>query len=689
MNILGLHFGHDAGVSVLIDGRVAACVLRERHSRVKHAISLEFKNIEVAVASAGLRLDQIDYCAITSTQNIELIMDDAQKWSVSFDRHPNHVVPGSVAGMFQSSHIDPATRQVHSLLDIFSNPLKRDSYLYHHYGHFFPEHRQRKPSDFCRFGWIDSYIHSNLWKESTLGEIAASNFNALLNDDATRHGFHYPVTIQLAGRAVAGYFIAHHMAHAASTYYQSGFDNAAILTHDGYGPGAGYLSGMLFWAEREKIFPLTPHHLGLGALYEWAGVQLGLGMVGAPGKLMGLAAYGNPRFFDRAFVGNWFDWAKIKFGAEQWSSHCLRLACDMGYDLRPLADPNKMTAPINVDIAASTQKLLEEGLLSTVEALHKILGRAGRKTANLCMSGGTALNCPANSRIYREGRFPHVFVEPGCDDSGLAIGAATFLYHNVLGQPLPPRSQNSGAPSRALDVVGSAPRTVFPGAQETVRGADPTRIAHGYLETGASAYLGVAISEDRVKTALEAAASDVSFESCEDAADSAAQDLSANRIIGWYEGRSEIGPRALGHRSILADPRHAENWPRANRLKGREPWRPFAPAVLESEAARWFHGAPNPSPFMLFTATVRSSALPAITHADGTARIQTVDAATGEFHRVIERFFAKTGVPVILNTSFNGPGEPIIETPEEAIKFLLGSSLDALYLGEYRVTRRR
>jgi carbamoyltransferase len=188
---------------------------------------------------------------------------------------------------------------------------------------------------------------------------------------------------------------------------------------------------------------------------------------------------------------------------------------------------------------------------------------------------------------------------------------------------------------------------------------------------------------------MEAAKVRIDFTPCADPAEAAAADLAEDRLIGWYEGSSEIGPRALGHRSILADPRKAENWPRVNRLKGREPWRPFAPAVLESEAPKWFYGAPNPSPYMLFNASIRSNQAPAITHVDGTSRIQTVSPANGEIHRVIKHFFAKTGMPMVLNTSFNGPGEPIVESPGDAIRFLVASTLDALYMGGFRITRRK
>ena len=356
---------------------------------------------------------------------------------------------------------------------------------------------------------------------------------------------------------------------------------------------------------------------------------------------MGLAGYGQPRFFDPRFVGNEYDWKNTALTQRDWLTHCLEMARGMGYDLQPFGVPSRIEEPINADLAASTQKLFEETYLGAVKTLHAVISKTGRNSDNLCLTGGCALNCPSNSRVFQEGPFEKLFVEPGCDDSGLAIGAAAWLCHNVLDQPLPPRE------------------------------------AHQH----ATPYLGLPVGHDVIHAALDAAGDTIRFAACADAAASAADDLAQDRIIGWFEGRSEIGPRALGHRSILADPRQAANSMRVNALKGREPWRPFAPAVLASQAEAWFAGMPLPSPYMLFTATVRSPELPAITHADGSARIQTVDPSCGEFFRVIEEFFARTGVPVILNTSFNGPGEPIVETPQDALRFLVTSRLDALYMG--------
>lgn len=308
-----------------------------------------------------------------------------------------------------------------------------------------------------------------------------------------------------------------------------------------------------------------------------------------------------------------------------------------------LGDTARIAEPINADIAASTQLLFEETYLATVRSLGKMLAGDGMMTKNLCLSVGTALNCPSNSRVWREGPFENVFIEPTCDDGGLAIGASLHLYHNLLDHPVAAR------------------------------------------DTPATAYLGGAYGDNELAVAL--AVDGIASESPDDPAEAAANDLLADKIIGWFEGKSEAGPRALGHRSILADVRSAENWRRVNQVKGREPWRPFAPFVLAEKADDWFTGCPMPSPYMLFTAEVRGDKLPAITHVDGSSRIQTVDESCGGVRRILEAFDRETGIPVLMNTSFNGPGEPIVETPAEAVAFLLNSEIDVVYIEGIRLTR--
>jgi carbamoyltransferase len=645
MIILGLHFGHDAAVTVIDDGRILSYVLKERHARVKHALGLDADLVGRALDEAGVSVDRIDLCAVCSTQGVELV-GGAPALRVELGTRPGPAVPCTLEDELRASGASIESRQVSTVLDSLYAPERRVGWLPDVWAALFPEHRSRPRAEFPATGCIDTFITEPAWEAgAALAEIGA---RAVELSEARRFGFHYPAVVRLGGRAIPAHFVHHHLAHAASSYYLSEFDEAAIFTHDGYADGVGYHSGMCYFGRGHRIYPLLPHHLAVGALYDRVGVMLKLSTLGPAGKLMGLAAYGQPRFFDPRFVGNHFDHrARFKNDlVSAWMYHCISTARRAGYDMDPYGDPARATAPINTDIAASTQKLFEEIRGDAVGALRALLERSGLPARNLCLSGGTALNCPSNSRIAAESGFERVWVEPACDDGGLAIGAALVLYHSLLDQP---------------------------------RGASPPW-------TGPS--LGVRHSEEDVRRALAEAGDKVVFQRRDEPGRAAGQELADNRVIGWFEGRSEAGPRALGNRSILADPRRAENWPKVNRIKGREPWRPFAPAVLVEEASRWFDGAPLPSPHMLFNARVKSDRIPAITHVDGTARIQTVDASNGEYRRLIERFFELTGVPVILNTSFNGPGEPLVETPSDALSFFLESELDALYLDDYRVERR-
>ena len=225
------------------------------------------------------------------------------------------------------------------------------------------------------------------------------------------------------------------------------------------------------------------------------------------------------------------------------------------------------------------------------------------------------------------------------------MGAALALYHNILGNPL------------------LTERKPF------------------------SPFLGPEKSAQDVLTELKKFP-DIVFQKSENVAKQAAQDLQENKVIAWFCGRSEIGPRALGARSILANPTFKENWTRVNNIKQRELWRPFAPVVLESEIENWFAGVPSSSPYMLFNADVISKDIPAVTHVDNTARVQTVNSSNGDFYHLIEAFFDLSAVPVVLNTSFNGPGEPIVETAEEALCLLANANIDVMYIEGFRVTKK-
>lgn len=436
--------------------------------------------------------------------------------------------------------------------------------------------------------------------------------------------------------------VPHHAAHAASAFFTSPFERAAVLSVDGLGEWQsawlGRGAGARLHALRDVAFP---HSLGL--LFDALGTYLGFRKRDDAGKVMALAALGDPA----RFAGLFRQLVVLDEPAG------LRLDCAFftwhrrfGYGPRPLftprltralGPPRAPGAPLeqrHYDVAAALQRRFEEAMLHLARGLGRLTGET-----RLCLAGGCALNCLANERIRREGPFEELFVFPAATDAGAGAGAA--LHQAVAG----------GAPRHPLHGVDLGP-------------------------AWDAAACGAALAEAGVSAAQPA-----------DLAAAVADALAEGAIVGWFQGRMEFGPRALGYRSLLADPRAAEMPGRVNaRVKHREAFRPFAPACPREDAAAWFD-LPVPSPWMLLAARVRPEArarLPAITHRDGTARLQTVAAQDQPlFHRLLKAFGARTGVPVLLNTSFNRAGEPVVCSPADAIRCYLDTGMDALVLGPW------
>jgi len=652
MLILGMHFGHDGAVSVIKDGKVLSYISRERTSRVKHAIGITTNELDLALEEAQIKVSDIDYCTIVSTQNMEILNGLINDFHISFDNHKNHTDPSPLENLFKESNIKISDLLSYQLKDLFQSEKLKDSLQYKNFSKACPEKERVANNSLTSTGYLDSYVMLQRWKNgASLKEIGMFDVSSFLENEKIKNGFHYPVSISLRGKSIAGYFINHHIAHAGSCYYSSSFQDSAIITHDGFGNGVGYHSGLILYGKDNNIYPLSPNHLSIGSLYKSVAIMLNLGGFGE-GKLMGLAPYGKPNFFHHSFVENWFGVGKHFKNSNQlnaWKEYCCTTAKKMGYDMDALGNKDKITDPINVDIAASTQKLFEECYLYAAQMTHRLLTRSKINTNNLCLTGGTALNCPSNSKIYKEGPFANIYVEPSCSDDGLAVGSALYLYHHIKGNKLSVKTNN----------------------------------------TFISPYFGRTIKENEIVEALKTFENKIIYKKSNDTAKQAAHDVFNNKVIAWYEGKSEVGPRALGHRSLLSNPTYKDNWKRVNKIKQREWWRPFAPSVLEEEAEKWFSNMPFPSPYMLFTGQViNSEKIPAITHVDNSSRIQTVNKSSGQYYKMIKEFYKLSKIPLVMNTSFNGPGEPIIETPEQALNFLLNTELDVLYIDGYKVQKK-
>jgi carbamoyltransferase len=439
--------------------------------------------------------------------------------------------------------------------------------------------------------------------------------------------------------------VDHHLSHAASSFYFSGFEEAALLTVDGVGEwtstafGSGAGDGIRFFKEIQ--FPDS-----IGLLYTTLTTYLGFAANDGECKVMGLAPYGRPVHLDQINqLGQAGQDGELRLDLTYFDF----LRDDRMYSEalpqlfgRPPRRRHEELEPFHADVASSLQCWLEAALLDHARYVHRMTG-----SRNLCLAGGVALNCVANGKIAREGPFQRVFVPPAAGDGGGAIGAAAVAHvRRAPGNPCAPLSHAYLGPAFSpADIARLIAATGFPACDFRERES-------GLLEE-------------------------------------AARRLEAGQVVAWFQGRMEYGPRALGSRSLLADARRPEMRDHINALvKKREAFRPFAPAVLEQEASRHFD-LDHPSPYMLETCYVRSPlTLPAISHVDGSARVQTVNENTNpRFASLLHVFGRRTGYPLLLNTSFNMRDEPIVCTPKDALICFLRSGVDALVLGDFLLDR--
>ncbi|MFC1606536.1 carbamoyltransferase [Candidatus Latescibacterota bacterium] len=439
------------------------------------------------------------------------------------------------------------------------------------------------------------------------------------------------------------HYVHHHKAHAASTFFLSPFEEAAILSIDGVGEWTStYLaqgSGTTIKKIKSVFFPHS-----LGSLYTTLTLYLGFKRNSDEYKVMGMSAYGKPTYYDEfkkiiklsseklfRLDLKYFDYVygKMKY----WSQHFENI-------FGPPRKPETEFDQHYFDIAASLQKVFNETMVHIGNVLFKETGEK-----KLCMAGGVALNSVANGVILKECPFDDIWFQPAAYDSGASVGAALYVHHVLLGNPRKNVMRN--------------------------------------------VYLGPGFSDDEIEEELKSCK--LTYRKSENIASETAEMLSQGKIIGWFQDRMEFGPRALGARSIIADPRTREMMDIVNmNIKHRESFRPFAPAILEEHSSEYFD-SDYPSPYMLLVYNVlpgMEKKIAAVTHVDGTARVQTVDSNSVPAYRsLIEEFYKITGVPVILNTSFNVRGEPIVTNPADAIRCFYSTGIDSLVIGNYIVDK--
>jgi len=445
-------------------------------------------------------------------------------------------------------------------------------------------------------------------------------------------------------------FPEHHVSHAAHTFFTSPFNESAILTVD----GVGEWTTTAFGSAHDTTIELTndirwPHSVGL--FYSAFTYFLGFKVNEGEYKLMGLSAYGKPKYYDLIMKNlvDVKDDGSVHLNMKYFSFTYDKVMTNQNFSDLFGITPRKEDSnaeQIHYDVAASAQLVLEEILLRMVKHVHK---KTGMK--NLCLGGGVALNGVVNYRILKEGPFENLHIPPSPGDAGSAVGCAQYLYYC--------HKKNKRKMEQNAEMIQN------------------------------NVYVGPSHSNDEIKSFLDMNKIHHKYLEIDSLLETTAQLIAEGNVVGWYQGKMEWGPRALGNRSILADPRNAEmKYTLNEKIKHRESFRPFAPCILEEHLSEYFD-IDIPSPYMLFVAPVKKpEKIPAVTHVDGTGRLQTVSKDTNPlYYDLIKEFYKITDVPVLINTSMNVRGEPIVNTLEQAYNMIIKTDMDYLVMGNYTIKK--
>ena len=636
MYILGINAYHgDAAAALIKDGRIVAAVEEERFNRIKHCAGFPTESVKYCLRVAGIEIDAVDHVGISRDPSAHLhkkVLFAARRLSHRGTETQRRHEAASSRQAAEGRSVPPALaggRNVATAYADETSALPAD----------------RAPSSAEGNGNGQGFfrqIKDRLANAARIRDLSKELAKALsASPSKLRAQFHN---------------IEHHRAHLASSFFVSPFERAALLSIDGFGD---FVSTM--WAAGEgnsiEILGQVEYPHSTGIVYTATTQFLGFPHYGDEGKVMGLAPHGTPRFIEqfRDLIRTEDD-GKFSLNLDYFRHHAegVEMTWDNGSPkiwrvfsdeyARAFGSPRKEGEPLtdrDSDIAASLQLRLEEVAFHTLNHLHERTG-----LTDLGLSGGVAYNSVMNGKILLNTPFQRVFVQPAAGDSGTALGVCYQIWNQLLRQP---------------------------------RG-----------EVMETAYTGPEFSEAEIRAELDRSGLPYETLSDQDVTRRAARDIAEGLVVGWFQGRMEFGPRALGNRSIVVDPRRAEMKDVLNtRIKKRESFRPFAPSILEEYVGDYFEQT-HPAPTMLMVYQVRPerrAQIPAVTHVDGSGRLQTVSKeANPRYYQLISDFHELSGVPVVLNTSFN-ENEPIVCTPREAIQCFVKTKMDVLYLGNQAVRR--
>ena len=627
--ILGIHLGHDASVTIVRDGQVLSHVLQERISRIRHDYGLDLSTVEIALSEANLDISQISRVAITGTQLTPAIIRNIKSddMFINFDARQESLIHQHYFKDLSNLTDREKTEYTSWLKDVSKDrgveeSVYANSLILDVNDPFKKFYKMETNKD---LNWVNSQIQD-----------FKSSYSISINE------FRFDVEIKIFGKKIRGSWWSHHASHARSNQNLIGEEkDRIIISIDG---GSGYLSGAIwFKSAMGQLELITPHFIEIGRFYEFVAERLGLGKFGySAGKLMGLAGHSVEKQDELIPAGtaqDWSDFASLSQYDGNLYNHLFTVLAQNAFGKQEIDDSisenTNVLSPEFLKIAKSTQELVERTLTLLVE---QIISKFGNNI-EIGITGGVALNCPTNTLINR--LIPNnVYIEPHCEDGGLSLGSA-LLEEDF--------SYKTNKPQGTLQ--------------------------------SSYAYMGISRIEDHLNSISGLKL--VKVESTNPNKLIAERIDKENAVVAIFSEKSETGPRALGARSILADPRIRENWGRVNEIKKREHWRPFAPAILEEAIYNWFEGGPKKSPFMLFNYEVKKDNLikiPAVTHIDNTARVQTVDQECKPLRTILEEFYKVSGVPILLNTSFNGPGEPIVEFIENAIGMVINNEINYILI---------
>jgi carbamoyltransferase len=653
MYILGINAYHgDAAATLIKDGRLVAAVEEERFNRVKHCAGFPDQSIQYCLRAAGIDIEQVEHVGISRDPSAHLhkkVLAAARRAALGIVSRRQEA-----AGRQQETLVlEPEDADETSALPAGSSPTVREGADFH------KAHGSSANGNGHGRG-LARQLADRLRNAAKIRDLKNELAKALdVPESKLRAQFHN---------------IEHHRAHLASSFFVSPFEHAALLSVDGFGD---FISTM--WAtghdRRIDILGQVEYPHSLGIVYTATTQFLGFPHYGDEGKTMGLAPYGQPRFIEqfreivRTEANGQFrlDLDYFRHTAEgvdmSWdngSPTIGRIFSDAyAATFGKPRDPQSPLTDRDRDLAASLQLRLEEVAFHVLKHLHDETG-----LTDLGLSGGVAYNSVMNGKILLNTPFRRVFIQPAAGDSGTALGVCYQIWNDVT-QPVSLRNGSRGSSGESTQTNSS--RYVMEGA-----------------------YTGPEFSDEEIVRELEVSELKVEKYSESELTEHAARDIADGAVVGWFQGRMEFGPRALGNRSILVDPRRAEMRDILNeRIKKRERFRPFAPSILLEHVGDYFEQT-HPAPTMLMVYEIKPeqrSVIPAVTHVDGSGRLQTVSREMNpRYYQLIEDFYKLTGVPVVLNTSFN-ENEPIVCTPRDAIDCFLKTKMDVLYVGSYAVRR--